>query len=119
MCALPCPSRSQHTSCTVACRAATKGFWAEALGQGDFYYELGIQCIKVCIRTRDQNGGLMEVEEMCRLLSRLRKLQRHCPSAKAPAVSSGLVASRRRRPEEGLLAIVGQGHKGQPHSGSP
>ena len=73
---LPCPSRSQHTSCNVACRAATKGFWAEALGQGDFYYELGIQCIKVCIRTRDQNGGLMEVEEMCRLLSRLRKPQR-------------------------------------------
>jgi ESCRT-II complex subunit VPS22 len=49
-----------------------KGFWAAALGMGDFYYELGIQCIKVCIVTRSQNGGLIDLDEMCGLLSKLR-----------------------------------------------
>jgi hypothetical protein len=30
--------------------AANKGFWGELLGVGDFYYELGIEIIEICIR---------------------------------------------------------------------
>uniref|UniRef100_A0A7S4HBP0 Vacuolar-sorting protein SNF8 n=2 Tax=Guillardia theta TaxID=55529 RepID=A0A7S4HBP0_GUITH len=48
--------------------ASNKGFWG-ALGMGDFYYELGIQMIQVCLERRSQSGGLDSVEEV---LSALR-----------------------------------------------
>ena len=35
---------------------------------GDFYYELAVQVIEVCLTTRGANGGLIGMEE---LLSRL------------------------------------------------
>jgi ESCRT-II complex subunit VPS22 len=37
--------------------ASNKGFWAELLGVGDFYYELSVQVIDACLSTREQNGG--------------------------------------------------------------
>ncbi len=36
---------------------ASKGFWAEMLGVGDFYYELGVQIVEVCLATSHRNGG--------------------------------------------------------------
>ena len=36
---------------------ASKGFWAEMLGVGDFYYELGVQIVEVCMATNHRNGG--------------------------------------------------------------
>jgi ESCRT-II complex subunit VPS22 len=33
---------------------ASKGFWAKLLGVGDFYYELSVQIIEVCLKTKDQ-----------------------------------------------------------------
>lgn len=49
--------------------ASNKGFWAEFLGVGDFYYELGIQIIDVCLSTRGRNGGLVELGELkCQLI---------------------------------------------------
>ena len=41
--------------------ASNKGFWAEILGVGDFYYELGVQIADVCMATRPLNGGLIEI----------------------------------------------------------
>ena len=29
--------------------ASSKGFWSEMLGVGDFYYELGVQIVEVCM----------------------------------------------------------------------
>jgi len=74
-----------------------KGFWASALGFGDFYYELGIQCITVCMATRAQNGGLMDVDEMCRHLSRVR-------GASAQEISGDDVESA-----VGTLKVLGNG----------
>ncbi|XP_014744873.1 PREDICTED: vacuolar-sorting protein SNF8 [Sturnus vulgaris] len=37
--------------------ASGKGFWAEMLGVGDFYYELGVQIIEVCLALKHRNGG--------------------------------------------------------------
>jgi len=51
---------------------ANKGFWAELLGVGDFYYELGIQIIDVCLSTRGRNGGLVELGELKRQLIKMR-----------------------------------------------
>lgn len=47
------------------CLLAGKGFWSEMLGVGDFYYELGVQIIEVCLALRHRNGG--EVGRFCGL----------------------------------------------------
>ncbi|XP_056006977.1 vacuolar-sorting protein SNF8-like [Ostrea edulis] len=44
--------------------ASSKGFWAEMLGVGDFYYELGVQIVEVCLATNHRNGGLIGIEEL-------------------------------------------------------
>jgi len=52
--------------------ASNKGFWAELLGVGDFYYELGVQIIEICLATRPRNGGLIEMGELKRLVDKIR-----------------------------------------------
>ncbi|KAF8655804.1 hypothetical protein AX16_002889 [Volvariella volvacea WC 439] len=51
------------------------GWWAELLGMGDWQYELGVQIVDVCVSTRDRNGGLIEMSELIRLVSKLRGLE--------------------------------------------
>ncbi|CAI4230592.1 unnamed protein product [Auanema sp. JU1783] len=52
--------------------ASGKGFWAEKLGVGDFYYELAVQIVEVCLATNHINGGIMTVEELRNRLMRSR-----------------------------------------------
>ncbi|KAF3955399.1 hypothetical protein ACB098_06G040600 [Castanea mollissima] len=59
--------------------ASNKGFWAELLGIGDFYYELGVQIVEICLATRPHNGGLINLQELCILL-RQRKSDREAVS---------------------------------------
>ncbi|GIY04472.1 vacuolar-sorting protein SNF8 [Caerostris darwini] len=54
--------------------ASSKGFWADMLGVGDFYYELGVQIIEVCLATRHRNGGLMTLDELRKLLIKSRNI---------------------------------------------
>lgn len=42
----------------------SKGFWMEKLGVGDFYYEVAIQVIEICLATSDENGGLITLNEI-------------------------------------------------------
>ncbi|KAI8318960.1 EAP30-domain-containing protein [Martensiomyces pterosporus] len=44
--------------------ASRKGYMAELLGVGDFYCELGVQIIDVCVATRSLNGGLIDLDEL-------------------------------------------------------
>ncbi|XP_070582609.1 vacuolar-sorting protein SNF8 isoform X2 [Erythrolamprus reginae] len=44
--------------------ATGKGFWSEMLGVGDFYYELGVQIIEVCLALKHRNGGLIILDEL-------------------------------------------------------
>ena len=41
--------------------ASSKGFWSEMLGVGDFYYELGVQIVEVCMASshRDEMSTLI------------------------------------------------------------
>ncbi|KAI0337399.1 winged helix DNA-binding domain-containing protein [Trametopsis cervina] len=48
------------------------GWWAEVLNLGDWQYELGVQIVDVCVSTRERNGGLIELGELVRLVSKLR-----------------------------------------------
>ncbi|KAI0065233.1 winged helix DNA-binding domain-containing protein [Artomyces pyxidatus] len=50
------------------------GWWDEALGLGDWQSELGVQVVDVCVSTRERNGGLIELRELVRVVSRLRGL---------------------------------------------
>ncbi|KAI9030794.1 EAP30/Vps36 family-domain-containing protein [Phycomyces nitens] len=52
--------------------ASNKGFWADLLGVGDFYYELGIQIIEGCMATRTRDGGLTELGDLKRRLDKAR-----------------------------------------------
>lgn len=49
-----------------------KGKWAELLGVGNFYYELGVRVIEVCVSTRSINGGIIAVPQLIQLLKRRR-----------------------------------------------
>ncbi|KAF5727966.1 vacuolar protein sorting-associated protein 22 1 [Tripterygium wilfordii] len=60
--------------------ASNKGFWAELLGIGDFYYELGLQIVDICLATRAHNGGLINLQELCSLLRQRRKSDREAVS---------------------------------------
>jgi len=44
--------------------ASSKGFWSKMLGVGDFYYELGVQIIEVCIAASHRSGGLMTMDKL-------------------------------------------------------
>lgn len=52
----------------VDCLASKKGFWSELLGIGDFYYDLSVQVVGCCLKTRDTNGGLIDIVDLKRLV---------------------------------------------------
>jgi len=51
---------------------SNKDIWAELLGIGEFYIGLGIEVLHVCLSTRSENGGIMEMSEC---VSRVRKMR--------------------------------------------
>ncbi|KAI8049199.1 EAP30/Vps36 family-domain-containing protein, partial [Syncephalis plumigaleata] len=53
--------------------ASNKGFWANLLGQGDFYYELAVQVMEASIVQREADGGLVAVDELHRRVTRRRR----------------------------------------------
>ena len=53
--------------------ASNKGFWADLLGIGEYYYELGIHIAEISMATRDRNGGLLPLNELIELLNKIRK----------------------------------------------
>ncbi|XP_075252751.1 vacuolar-sorting protein SNF8-like [Convolutriloba macropyga] len=53
--------------------ASSKGYWAQTLGVGDYYYELGVQIIEVCMATRPVNGGLIPIDDLRKRLNKTRK----------------------------------------------
>lgn len=55
--------------------ASNKGFWGELLGVGDFYYELAVQIVELCLITRDVNGGLLNIKDALNELRKRRKNQ--------------------------------------------
>ncbi|XP_059494767.1 vacuolar-sorting protein SNF8 isoform X2 [Stegostoma tigrinum] len=58
--------------------ASGKGFWSEMLGVGDFYYELGVQIIEVCLALKHRNGGESLIvyvkDDLIRAIKKLKSL---------------------------------------------
>nr|CAG4637197.1 EOG090X09XM [Ceriodaphnia reticulata]SVE73072.1 EOG090X09XM [Ceriodaphnia reticulata] len=57
--------------------ASSKGFWSELLGVGDFYYEIAVQVIEVCLATSSRNGGLITLGELRQRLIKARGQAQH------------------------------------------
>lgn len=54
-----------------------KGFWS-VLGIGDFYYELAVQIVEVCLATNYKTGGLISLSELrTRLINARGKGKQH------------------------------------------
>ena len=56
-------------------RSTTGGpgvWWTEALGLGEWEYEVAVQVVDVCISTRERNGGMIEIGEMTRRVDKMR-----------------------------------------------
>lgn len=56
--------------------ASGKGFWS-ILGIGDFYYELAVQIVEVCLATNHKNGGLIVLDELRKRLINARGQSKH------------------------------------------
>ena len=52
--------------------SSNKGMWADILGTGDFYYELGVQVVNICIALKKFNGGYLEESECLNMLKSTR-----------------------------------------------
>lgn len=50
--------------------ASGKGFWSQLLGVGDFYYELSVRVVEVCLAASARTGGLLPLPELRRRLAR-------------------------------------------------
>ena len=64
--------------------ASGKGFWSNMLDIGDFYYELGVQIVEVCMASAHKTGGLMELGELRQKLVRARSAAIYCDIKKHP-----------------------------------
>ncbi|ADV23009.1 ESCRT-II complex subunit VPS22 [Cryptococcus gattii Ru294] len=49
-----------------------RGWWSEVLGIGEWEYELAVQVVDICVSTRPENGGMIEMGELIRRVERLR-----------------------------------------------
>jgi ESCRT-II complex subunit VPS22 len=79
--------------------ASNKGFWSDVLGLGDFYFELGIKIIRITVRTRSSNGGIMLLSEL------VQELQKANVSADERASAEDVIRSIEK------LSVLGCGFK--------
>jgi len=49
-----------------------KSYWGRLLGVNDFYYELAVQAVDVCLRQRHKSGGLLKLSYLHQALSDIR-----------------------------------------------
>ena len=80
--------------------ASNRGIWSNALGIGDFYFDLGIIIIEICLKVRAQFGGLISVAD---LLIRIHS------SAKAGSRKTVSAADINRAVEK--ISVLGNGFR--------
>jgi ESCRT-II complex subunit VPS22 len=50
--------------------ASSKGFWADLLGVGDYYFEIAVRVVDMSVRDRKVSGGIMPLDDMVRRLNK-------------------------------------------------
>ncbi|KAI6229499.1 Vacuolar-sorting protein SNF8 [Aphelenchoides besseyi] len=86
--------------------ASSKGFWASKLGVGDFYYELAVQIVEVCLATSHLNGGMMTLDDL-----RNRLLKSRSKTRKDPISSDDIIHAVKK------LKVLGHGFELLPLGG--
>lgn len=80
-----------------------KGLW-DFLGVGDWTFTLAVQVVDVCLASRERNGGLMEMDEVIKGVTRLRRGDDRRSQAQALATARpGQVTQRKTASEEGAV----------------
>lgn len=82
------------------------GFWAKLLGVGDFYYELAIQVVEVCLAASHRTGGFMQIGELLRRV----KDSRNVAKVKSTKTTEDITVDDILKAIE-KLAILGNGIK--------
>lgn len=80
-----------------------KGLW-DFLGVGDWTYTLAVQVVDVCLASRERNGGLMDMDEVIKGVTRLRRGDERKPQAKALAAArQGQLVGKNTSSQEGAV----------------
>jgi len=92
--------------------ASSKGFWADVLGVGDYYFELGVKIIQISVKTRTANGGMIALEDLLKLLkaSSAQATTRSTASSMASGSQQQISAEDVKRAVE-KLAVLGGGFR--------
>lgn len=48
---------------------SNKGFWADILGIGNYYFELAVRIVQVSVETRLMNGGIIALKDLTNKLN--------------------------------------------------
>jgi ESCRT-II complex subunit VPS22 len=86
--------------------ASNKGIFADILGIGQFYFELGVGVVEICLKTRSRNGGIISVADV------IQNLQSSSSNSIRQHVSAGDVI---RAVEK--LSVLGNGYRVLNHMG--
>lgn len=73
--------------------ASNKGFWSDILGVGDFYFELGVKIINVCVQTRSVNGGVISLNELYSIINKKLSSTTTASSSSSPKTTSSSSSS--------------------------
>jgi len=95
-----------HQMCTstgIDPLASNKGFWADLLGVGDYYFEIAVRVIDLCVRGRRVTGGIMPLDEL------VLKLNLRSAASKSAAVSDVSEEDVRRSVDK--LQVLGKGFR--------
>mmetsp|Transcript_16759 Transcript_16759/g.24310 ORF Transcript_16759/g.24310 Transcript_16759/m.24310 type:complete len:254 (-) Transcript_16759:28-789(-) len=82
--------------------ASSKGFWADLLGVGDFYFELGQKIIEISVQTRSINGGIIPLST---ILERLNARAQSQFSSSSSSQSSVITEDDVKRAIEKLVTL--------------
>lgn len=75
------------------------GFWSKLLGVGEFYHELSIKVIDVCVSHKNKNGGMIPIEDV------LDGVKKTYGKEKAPKISISDIKTALRN-----LKSIGEGY---------
>ena len=76
-----------------------QGFWSKLLGVGDFYHELSIKVIDVCLGLKQRNGGMVPIEDV------LEGVKKTYGKEKVPKISPGDIETALKN-----LKSIGEGY---------
>ncbi|RMZ54180.1 hypothetical protein APUTEX25_005336, partial [Auxenochlorella protothecoides] len=108
----PAFRESFHAMCVtigVDPLASNKGIWNRLLGFGDFYYELGVQCVETCLVLRSSVGALVELNLLLRHIQARDRSGARCHSCQRRGSAAEAVSADDVLKSLEKLSVLGGG----------